>query len=103
MCVSRSGANAIFELMALKKPMLLIPLPKGASRGDQVENARLLEKKGLAHVLLQENLTYETLASGIDNVFKNKEQLIKNLSNHNTSNANEKIVDILIKLANPMS
>ena len=99
MCVSRSGANAIFELMTILKPMLLIPLPKGASRGDQVENAKLLESKKLAHVLLQENLNGDTLITEIDNVLKHKDELIKNLGKQDTLNATEKIVDILIKLA----
>src|SRR5699024_10045911 len=38
--VSRAGANAIFEFLSLKIPMLLIPLSLAASRGDQIDNAR---------------------------------------------------------------
>ena len=38
--VSRAGSNTIFELALAQKPMLLVPLPKGASRGDQVDNAK---------------------------------------------------------------
>ena len=52
--ISRAGANIIFELLALKKPMLLIPLSKKASRGDQILNARSFEKKGYAIVLTEE-------------------------------------------------
>ena len=37
--VSRSGSNAIFELLSLRKPMLLIPLPSTSSRGEQTLNA----------------------------------------------------------------
>lgn len=37
--ISRAGANAICELLALKKPNLLIPLSANASRGDQILNA----------------------------------------------------------------
>ncbi len=98
-CVSRSGANSIFELITLLKPVLLIPLPKGTSRGDQVENAKLLQEKGLAYMLLQENLNCQTLIDSIDNVFKNKDELIKNLGKQNIYNATEKIVDILVKTA----
>ena len=41
--ISRAGANAICELLALKKPNILIPLPASSSRGDQLLNARSFE------------------------------------------------------------
>lgn len=53
--VSRAGAGTVFELLALKKPALFIPL-ETASRGDQIENANYFEKRGLCHVLRQKNL-----------------------------------------------
>jgi UDP-N-acetylglucosamine--N-acetylmuramyl-(pentapeptide) pyrophosphoryl-undecaprenol N-acetylglucosamine transferase len=63
LAVSRAGANSLFELLALRKPMLLIPLPGKASRGDQILNAESLEKRGLARVLLQEKLGGDSSAS----------------------------------------
>ena len=59
--VSRAGSGTIFELLYLKKPMLLIPLPKKSSRGDQLLNAQVFEKQGFAKVLQQENLTIASL------------------------------------------
>ena len=59
--VSRAGANAICELLALRKPSVLIPLSLAASRGDQILNARYFEKLGYAHVLMQEDMTPENL------------------------------------------
>ena len=44
----RSGANTIWECKSLGKPMVLVPLPVSASRGDQVENARLFQDAGAA-------------------------------------------------------
>ena len=55
--VSRAGANAVFEFLALSKPALLIPLPRSASRGDQILNAGYFARKGFAMVLEQESLT----------------------------------------------
>ena len=52
--ISRAGANAICELLALKKPSLLIPLSAAASRGDQILNARSFEKQGFSMVLEEE-------------------------------------------------
>lgn len=69
--LSRAGATAIGEFLALRKPMLLVPYPRGASRGDQIMNAENYEKRGLAMVLPQEKLTSETLA---DKLFLLKEQ-----------------------------
>ncbi len=63
--VSRAGANAIFELAALKKPNLLIPLGTGASRGDQILNAESFEKHGYSKVLLQDDLTPENLVKAV--------------------------------------
>ena len=65
MVLSRAGANALCEFQALGLPMLLVPYPKGAGRGDQILNAHSYEQRGLAHVLYQENLTADTLVSAI--------------------------------------
>lgn len=62
--VSRSGANSLYELIALKKPHILIPLKQG-SRGDQVLNARYFETLGLSTVLPQEGLTGGVLLTAL--------------------------------------
>ncbi|HPD02272.1 MAG TPA: UDP-N-acetylglucosamine--N-acetylmuramyl-(pentapeptide) pyrophosphoryl-undecaprenol N-acetylglucosamine transferase [Eubacteriales bacterium] len=63
--VSRSGATALAELSALRKKAVLIPLPKGRSRGDQVENAEYAKKFG-AHVLNQEALNGKSLLAAVE-------------------------------------
>ncbi|HEX2612320.1 MAG TPA: undecaprenyldiphospho-muramoylpentapeptide beta-N-acetylglucosaminyltransferase [Fibrobacteria bacterium] len=75
LAVSRAGANSLFELLALRKPMLLVPLPGKASRGDQILNAESLEKRGLARVLLQENITVDVLAEAIEALDRDAEAL----------------------------
>lgn len=62
--VSRAGANSIFELLALKKPMLLIPLEIG-SRGDQVLNAKSFAAKGWALQLSESSMTADSLFDAI--------------------------------------
>ena len=49
--ISRSGSNTVWELASLGKAMILIPLEKGASRGDQVENASYFSNKKAAIML----------------------------------------------------
>ncbi len=73
--LSRAGSNALCEFQALAKPLLLVPYPKGASRGDQILNAQSYEKRGLCHVLLQENMTADTLTDALMKTWADREQL----------------------------
>lgn len=68
--ISRAGSNAIFELLALRKPMLLIPLSAAQSRGDQLLNAAYFESLGIARVLKEEDLSLEALSTELL-LFKN--------------------------------
>ena len=95
--VSRGGANSLFELLAIKKPMIIIPLPKGNSRGDQVENAKYFEKNGWAKVILQEDLTKSKFVSTIENLDTKK--LKTNMQNSPYDNANKKIVTQILRYA----
>ncbi len=72
--ISRAGSNFIFEFLSLKKPMILIPLSKKSSRGDQIENAKAFQKQGFAEVILEENLTESCLLDSIRNVFNNRQE-----------------------------
>lgn len=63
--VARCGSNSAHELIALKIPTLFIPLDNGASRGDQIKNARYFESAGLCKVLLERELSPQTLYDGI--------------------------------------
>lgn len=67
--ISRAGANAICELLALKKPNILIPLPASSSRGDQILNARSFEAQGFSIVLNEEDLTPELLADKVHELY----------------------------------
>lgn len=71
--ISRAGANAICELLALRKPNLLIPLGTAASRGDQVLNARSFEKQGFSMVLPEEELSKERLLAAVEELFRKRE------------------------------
>ena len=71
--VSRSGATTIFELLALRKPNLLIPLPLSASRGDQILNAESFEKQGFSQVLPESVLTTERLIEDIQTVYQRRD------------------------------
>ncbi len=67
---SRAGANAIFEFLALHKPMLLIPLSLQASRGDQIVNANSFANQGYAKILEEASLTTESLITAVKQLKK---------------------------------
>lgn len=67
--ISRAGANAICELLALKKPNLLIPLPAAASRGDQLLNAASFESQGFSMVVQEEALTPDLLVEKVQELY----------------------------------
>lgn len=74
--VSRAGANSIFEFLALKKPTLLIPLSRKASRGDQILNANSFKKEGYSLVLEEEEITKESFLSYLEELRTRKKELI---------------------------
>lgn len=53
--VARAGSGTVFEILAQKKPSVLIPL-EGQTRGDQMENARYFTARGLCHTLFERYL-----------------------------------------------
>lgn len=78
--ISRAGANTICELLALKKPNILIPLPTSQSRGDQILNAASFERQGFSKVLNEETLTDDLLLETVNEVFSKKEEYRKTMS-----------------------
>jgi len=93
--LSRGGATALFELVALKIPSVIIPLPKGASRGDQVLNSRYFFDKGLCHMLEEENLNEEALLGAIESCYNDKE-LRKRLMETRDIDGTKKVVELLL-------
>lgn len=99
MCISRAGSNSVFELLAKKIPTLLIPLPKGVSRGDQVLNAEYFLKKGVVNVLSQDNLTVKSLINSVNATYNSRTSLIKNMNENPIRDASRTIASELIKFA----
>jgi UDP-N-acetylglucosamine--N-acetylmuramyl-(pentapeptide) pyrophosphoryl-undecaprenol N-acetylglucosamine transferase len=71
--LSRAGAGAIFEFLAMCIPTLLVPLPTEASRGDQIDNARYFTNLGYVETLPQEDMTPESLAEALFGVYYKRE------------------------------
>jgi UDP-N-acetylglucosamine--N-acetylmuramyl-(pentapeptide) pyrophosphoryl-undecaprenol N-acetylglucosamine transferase len=95
--ISRAGANAICELLALRKPMVLVPLSAVASRGDQLLNAASFEKQGFCKVLKEEDMTGDTLMSAVKAVYENRADYVKAMEKSQMSDAVEKIMDLILE------
>ena len=93
--LSRAGANALCEFQALDRPMLLIPYPKGASRGDQILNAKSLEKRGLCRVLMQEDMTEDTLAEAIEATWADRDALTAALKAAPPANGTDRVLELI--------
>jgi UDP-N-acetylglucosamine--N-acetylmuramyl-(pentapeptide) pyrophosphoryl-undecaprenol N-acetylglucosamine transferase len=78
--VSRAGANSICELLALRKPNLLIPLPATTSRGDQLLNAASFESQGFSLVLREEDLDEKSFMKALDTLYTERQQFIDNMN-----------------------
>lgn len=75
--ISRAGANAISELLSLKKPNILIPLPASSSRGDQIMNAKSFESQGFSIVIDEDDLTKKLLLEKVQELYFNRASYIK--------------------------
>ena len=97
--LSRAGANAICELLALKKPNLLIPLPAAVSRGDQILNARSFASQGFSEVLDEEAMTAASLAAAIRKVYDNRADYISAMEKSGQSNGVDMVMSLINELA----
>ncbi|MBQ3705886.1 MAG: undecaprenyldiphospho-muramoylpentapeptide beta-N-acetylglucosaminyltransferase [Clostridia bacterium] len=93
--LSRAGANALCEFQHLGRPMLLIPYPKGASRGDQILNAESLRKRGLCHVLAQEQMTPETLTRAVMETWADRETMEKALRDAPPADGTKRVLEMI--------
>lgn len=96
--ISRAGANSIFELLALKKPNILIPLSQKASRGDQILNAASFKKSGYSFVLQEEEIKDNVLTKSIKEVYANRNKYIDAMEKSEMKNGTDNIINIILKL-----
>lgn len=99
--VGRAGAGTVNELANLGKPSVLVPLP-GSAGGEQEANARALEKEGGAVVLLQADLTSDSLAHTVCGLIKDSHRLkamSEGAGKLAISGAADAIIDELLRLA----
>ncbi len=97
--ISRAGANAICELLALRKPNILIPLSKGSSRGDQILNADSFKAQGFSIVIDEDELTKELLYEKLIELNGNKNNYIEAMKNSSQNDAIKTIMELILEYA----
>jgi UDP-N-acetylglucosamine--N-acetylmuramyl-(pentapeptide) pyrophosphoryl-undecaprenol N-acetylglucosamine transferase len=96
--ISRAGAGALYEIGALRRPAVLIPLPRSKSRGEQIRNALYFEENGAAKVIddgkLDGKILYEMILRLLDDRqnLRNMGEIAGSLCK---SDAHSAVVDIL--------
>lgn len=97
--VSRAGANAICEILALNKPNLLIPLPAASSRGDQELNAESFERQGFSRVTKEEELTTSRLIEEIDALYAERDTYIQKMKENSQADSISIITNLIDQYA----
>ena len=98
--VSRAGANAVFELLALKKPMLLLPLSGASTRGDQELNAEYFKKRGSARVLLADEVNADSVLREVNALYESRETYIETMKHAEGVDGTETILRLIREAAN---
>lgn len=98
MVISRSGANALCELLTLAKPHLLIPLSKKASRGDQIDNAAYFESQGVSLVLSQDNLNVQYLIEKVKELDARRFELTDKIKNLGFVSATQRVKAVMTEV-----
>lgn len=97
--ISRAGANAIFEFLALRIPMLLIPLSRAASRGDQIVNAGSFQEKRYARVLEEESMTEDTLKKELMQLKEYSPLMKEEMSEYESEKSRDRVIEIIKEIA----
>lgn len=93
--LSRAGATTLFELLAARKPHLLVPLSLQASRGDQIQNAGCFKSLGYSEVLPEEALTPDALCTALHATYVKREKLTKQMAEAPIADATGRVVEAI--------
>lgn len=93
--ISRAGANAICEILALRKPNILIPLSQASSRGDQILNGESFERQGFSYLIKEEELSVSTLFQAITTVMDSKHTYIETMRKSKLNNSIDTIINLI--------
>ncbi|PIZ45761.1 hypothetical protein CO180_00700 [candidate division WWE3 bacterium CG_4_9_14_3_um_filter_41_6] len=71
--LTRAGAHVLYEIAALGKPAIFVPIP-WVSHNEQYKNARLLVNEGSALIVPEDRFSVQSLMTSLDTILQKKEQ-----------------------------
>lgn len=92
--VSRAGANSLSEIIALKKPSLIIPLP-GAANNHQYQNAKYFADENLILMAEEKDLDAEKFSDRLEDLQSKRDEIVSNLKKYNASLEGKKAAEII--------
>ena len=98
--IGRSGAGVTAESFYKKRPMILVPLENGATRGDQTLNAEYYVKQGVAKILKEKDLNPPKLLITIQEFYKQIDIYKNSYKNKNIVNGKQKVIQLINDYAN---
>ncbi len=101
--ISRAGANAICELLALHKPNILIPLPSAKSRGDQLLNAQSFKSQGFSIVIDEDDLTEHLLLEKVQELYCSRQMYIDTMKQSLQLNSIATIMGLITDIVKEVS
>lgn len=93
--LTRGGATSLFELLAMKKPHVVIPLSKAVSRGDQVHNARYFSDLGVSSYIEEEEASWERVQALLEQTYQNRRTLITSMGQLEFAAATQKVIQVI--------
>lgn len=94
--ISRAGSNSINEFLALNKPMLLIPLSKEFSRGDQIDNTIEFESLGYCKKLFEEDVTEDKLVSFVKELYDERNVYSENMKKSGAHRGRDNVFEVIM-------
>ena len=95
--LTRAGANAVFEILSLAIPAILVPLPKEVSRGDQLKNAAYFARKGYSVEVEQRELDSKRLVDELTKLYDNRKKYIAAMTKADGADAVDRVMDVILK------
>jgi UDP-N-acetylglucosamine--N-acetylmuramyl-(pentapeptide) pyrophosphoryl-undecaprenol N-acetylglucosamine transferase len=99
--ISRAGANSLYELVALRKPHLLVPLPRSASRGDQLANAEYARGRGWSRVIAEEDLDAARLNEAVRAIHTERSAIVATLAGAGLGDGTAAVAAVIRRFALP--
>ena len=89
----------MFELLAMQKLHIVIPLSKKSSRGDQIDNAKYFAQLGVSSYIEEDDYSWLNLKNLIASTLTNKHTILSRMQNLEFSHATTNVINVIDDVA----